>query len=452
MLGGAWRVAMLGLAVATAALTVLAVERISQIGDDRAAYALDMTAAGLGLLALWVTFAKMSRHFRDLGRLRDALSSGRGRPSDEAWLTGRQDEVGQLAHLAIAAGPRADRAVPGRSDKSLSAVLALAEEPFALLDEGGRVERLNAAAARLLDGAEPGGDIGQFLIRADLARAIERARGAGDAVTAVLRRLDGVELSARVADLGLNAGMVLVFPQRGQSVSAGGGGKRALTFRSAGHPMPLGDDDPLAALPFVVLWVATAGAEPGDGAVVAIGTMRLVGARVFRTVSLSLLVNPAEPITAEATRRHGVDTERVAGERPFAAVWPTLAETLHHCVVVGVGVDAALSALTRACVQAGLPPVTGPALDLGALAVALEPTLAGASLDQMASFFAVKGALPAVSMAADPFAQVRVQAELAAALLTRLAARGVVTHRQARVLMTQGASAHPRDNGEPPPL
>lgn len=447
MLGGAWRVAMLGLAVATAALTVLAVERVSQIGDDRAAYALDMTAAGLGLLALWVTFSKMSRHFRDLGRLRDALSSGRLRSSDEAWLAGRHDEVGRLAHLLNGSGTRADRAAPGRSDKSLSAVLALAEEPLVLLDEGGRIERLNAAAVRLLDGgaepggAEPGGDIGQFLTRADLTRAIERARGAGEAVTAVLRRLDGVELSARVADLGLNAGMALAFPLRGHGVPAGISGKRTLTFRSAGHPMPLGDDDPLAALPFVVLWVATAGPEPGDGAVVAVGTMRLVGARVFRTVSLSLLVDPVEPITPEATRRHGIDTERVAGERPFAAVWPAVAEALHHCVVVGVGVDTALAALARACAQAGLPPVTAPTLDLAALAVGLEPSLAGASLDQMAARFGGKGAPPVASMAVDPFAQVRVQAELAAALLTRLDERGVLTHRQARELIAGGEKA-----------
>ncbi len=442
MLGGAWRVAMLGLAVATAALTVLAVERVSQIGDDRAAYALDMTAAGLGLLALWVTFSKMSRHFRDLGRLRDALSSGRLRSSDEVWLAGRHDEVGRLAHLVSGAGTRADRAVPGRSDKSLSAVLALAEEPLVLLDEGGRIERLNAAAVRLLDdGAEPGGDIGQFLTRADLTRAIERARGAGEAVTVVLRRLDGVELSARVADLGLNAGMALAFPQRGHGVPVGIVGKRTLTFRSAGHPMPLGDDDPLAALPFVVLWVATAGPEAGEGAVVGVGTMRLVGARVFRTVSLSLLVDPAEPITAEATRRHGIDTDRVAGERPFAAVWPAVAEALHHCVVVGVGVDMALAALARACAQAGLPPVTAPTLDLAALAVGLEPSLAGASLDQMAARFGVKSAPPAASTGGDPFAQVRVQAELAAALLTRLDERGVLTHRQARELIAGGEKA-----------
>ncbi len=450
MLGGAWRVAMLGLAVATAALTFLAVERMSLIGEDRAAYALDMTAAGLGLLALWVTFSKISRHFRDLGRLRDALSSGRVRPSDEAWLAGRRDEVGQLAHLASAAGPRLDRHPAGRADKSLLAVLALAEEPFVLVEEGGRIERLNPAAARLLDdGAEPGSDIGECLVRADLTRAIERARGAGEAVTAVLRRLDGVELSARVADLGLNAGMVLAFPQRGHGVPAGIGGKRTLTFRSAGHPLPLGDDDPLAALPFVVLWVATAGPDAGEGAVVAVGTMRLVGARVFRTVSLSLLVDPAEPITAEATARHGIDTDRVAGERPFAAVWPAVVEALHHCVVVGIGVDSALAVLARACAQAGLPPLSAPSLDLAALAVALEPSLAGASLEAMAQAFDLSAA---PSAAADPFAPVRLQAELAAALLTRLSERGVVTHRQARALMAQGASPSLGENGESRPV
>ncbi|XKH33489.1 hypothetical protein ACIU1J_07040 [Azospirillum doebereinerae] len=192
-------------------------------------------------------------------------------------------------------------------------------------------------------------------------------------MSAVLRRTDNTEVSVRIADLGLNAGVVLAFSGR-NAAGAAGVGKFTLSLRPAPPAEPLGDDDPLAVLPFVALWVATAGAEPGEGPVVAVGTMRLAGARVFRTVSLSILIDPATPVAPEAAARHGITTETVAGARPFAEVWPAIQEALHHCVVVGVGVDPALAALARACENADLPPpALPPSLDLGALAGGAGP-------------------------------------------------------------------------------
>lgn len=438
MMGGAWRVAMIGLAAAAAALAYLGVEILRLSGGAagldgggglvRGDLVLDMAAAGIGLIALWVAFVKLSRHFRDLDRLRDQFAGSGARLG--GWASSRGDEVGLLARSAAGLS-RSDRTMPGRLDKSVAALLTLSDSPALLLDEGGRIERLNAAAARLLN-AEEGADIGQSLNRTDLQRAIERARGDGEAVSAVLRRSDDGEVSARIVDLGLSAGVALAFPVRHAGGAGGLSGKRTLSLRPAAATEPLGDDEPLAALPFVALWVATAGAEPGEGPVIAVGTVRLAGARVFRTVSLSVLVDPATPIPAEVTARHGIAS--VAGERPFAEVWPAIADSLHHCVAVGVGVEAALAALARACAQADLPaPALPPALDLGALAGALDPALAGSTLDGLADAFG----LPA---AAGPFAPALRQAELAAVLLVRLDARGITTHGQARALLA-GASA-----------
>jgi len=429
MMGGAWWVAMAGLAVAAAALAFLGAEIAWMTGDNRAAYIQDMAVAGVGLLALWAAFASLSRHFRDLGRLRDALS---GLPGQAAVLPsrGRSDEVNQLAQVATRSS-RSNRPPPGRLEKSVSAMLALADAPTVLLNDHGRIERLNPAAARLLD-TEEGADIGQSLVRTDLLRAIERARG-GEAVSAVLRRTDNTEVSVRIADLGLNAGVVLAFSGRGGAGPAGVG-KFTLSLRPAAPVEPLGADDPLAALPFVALWVATAGPEPGEGPVIAVGTMRLAGARVFRTVSLSVLIDPVTPVAPEATARHGLATETVAGARPFAEVWPAIQEALHHCVAVGVGVDPALAALARACAQAGLPePALPPSLDLGALAGALDPALAGAGLDRLGQAFQL-------APGTGPFAASLQQAELAARLLVRLDQRGIVTHGQARALLAGGTA------------
>ncbi|PWC39071.1 DNA polymerase III subunit epsilon [Azospirillum sp. TSO35-2] len=440
MMGGVWRVVMLALAAAAAALVFLGVEITQVAADDRTAFVRGLSICGVGLLALWYAFAKLTRHFGDLGRLADRLSGGRGRVDLEPWATGRGGEVARLAELLSgltrADGPAAGLGGGGRWEKGVLAVLALADDPLLLLDEQGRVERLNPGAARLLE-VEEGADIGKTLVRDDLARAIERARGSGAPVTAVLRRTEEGELSARVADLGLNAGVILSFPARGMAHAPGLSGKRTLSLRSAHATAPLGDEEPLAALPFVALWVATAGVEPGSGPVIAVGTVRLAGARVFRTVSMALLIDPAEPVSGEAVARHGIGTAMVAGERPFAEAWPAIQDALHHCIAVGVGVDAALAALARSAAQAGLAEAAlPPGLDLAALAAALDPNLAGASIDQLADAFAVPR-----RPRSGPQAEALAQAELAAVLFTRLGERGIVTHGQARALMAGGAAA-----------
>jgi DNA polymerase-3 subunit epsilon len=218
--------------------------------------------------------------------------------------------------------------------------------------------------------------------------------------------------------------------------AAGLSGKRTLSLRPAQTIAPLGDEEPLAALPFVALWVATAGMEPDSGPVIAVGTVRLVGARIFPTVSLALLIDPIDPVPAEATARHGIGTALVAGERPFAAVWPAIQDALHNCIAVGIGIDSGLAALARSAAQAGIAdPVLPPSLDLGALASALDPVLTGASPDRLAEAFGVPR-----RPRNGPQGEALLQAELAVALLSRLTERGILTQGQARALTAGGST------------
>lgn len=447
MKGGVWRVAMLGLAVTAATLVFLGVEITQLAAADRTAFTRDLTVCGIGLLAVWFVFSRLTRHFGDLERLADRLSGGRNRIDLEPWAGGSGGEVGRLAAAAsglirggeqvVADGPLADGPLGrgplggGRMDRAVRAALVLTDDPVLIIDELGRVERLNAAATRLLE-VEEGADIGKALLRDDLARAIERARGGGAPVSAVLRRTEEGELSARLVDLGLNSGVMLSFPARGMANGAGLTAKRALTLRPAQPAAPLGDDEPLAALPFVALWVATAGVEPDSGPVVAVGTVRLAGTRIFPTVSLTLLIDPIDPVPEEATARHGIGTAMVAGERPFAAVWPAIQDALHNCIAVGIGVDSALAALARSAALAGVAdPALPQSLDLGVLAAALDPALAGAPPDRLAAAFGLSHRLRT-----GPQGEALAVAELAAVLFTRLTERGVLTQGQARALVS----------------
>jgi DNA polymerase-3 subunit epsilon len=452
MKGGVWRVAMLGLAVAAATLVFLGVEITQLAAEDRTAFTRGLTICGIGLLAVWFVFSRLSRHFGDLERLADRLSGGRNRIDLEPWSGGRGGEVGRLAEAAAGLvrggdplagdGPSADGPLGrgpfggGRMDRAVRAALVLADDPLLIIDELGRVERLNPAAARLLE-VEEGADIGKALLRDDLARAIERARGGGAPVSAVLRRTEEGELSARLVDLGLNSGVMLSFPARGMANGAGLTGKRALTLRPAQPAAPLGDDEPLAALPFVALWVATAGVEPDSGPVIAVGTVRLAGSRIFPTVSLALLIDPIDPVPEAATARHGIGTAMVAGERPFAAVWPAIQDALHNCIAVGIGTDQALAALARSAALAGVgDPALPQGLDIGVLAAALDPALAGASPDRLAAAFGLPH-----HACSGPQREAMTVAELAAALFTRLTERGVLTQGQARALVAGRVAA-----------
>ncbi|HYG87401.1 MAG TPA: DNA polymerase III subunit epsilon [Azospirillum sp.] len=413
-MGGTWRAVMLGLAVAAMALAYLANE-LAQRGVDYTALAV----MGFGVLALWWAFSRLGRHFRDLDRLCGDLTALRHRRELAGDWETRRDELGRLA-AALAELLKRERRGLGLDGDRLGTVAAVLEEPLVLLTETGRIALLNPAAQRLFGaGVAAGTDIYDVIERSDLFRAIERARGAGKPVAARLHTAGGAELPVQVADMGLQAGVALVFP-----------------FRPTGHPVlpavavqpatavsAVGEHEPLMALPMVALWVAVAQAR-----VVGIGTVRLSGARIFRTVSLDVLVDPGEPVPASELAAHGI--AGLDDARPFAAVWPVIDEALRHCVVVGLGVDAALAALRAERERAGLPDVgEQPALDLGRIAAALDPASAGKDLHGLAARFAV---VHHEGPAGGPHALLT--AELASVLLRRLDERGVTTFGEAQAL------------------
>ncbi|HYD67754.1 PAS domain-containing protein [Azospirillum sp.] len=432
-MGGTWRTVIVGLAVAAMALAWVGVDAVQRaspgvgpgVGEDRdAAYAV-IGALGLGVLALWVVFTRLSRHFRDIGQLDGDLGALRGRGELPAGWQGRSDELGRLA-AAVGDLLRRDRRAGGRGEDKLAAVVAALEEPVLLLTDTGRIAALNGPASRMLGTVvAPGMDVYDLLDRPELFRAIERARDAGQPVSAVLRRNDGREFPARVADLGLQAGVAIVVPLRASDV-------RALLppetgVRRAARAPHLGDGEPLGAVPLVALSVATDTA----GRVTGVGTVRLSGGRVFRTVSLDLTLDPGEGVPPP-------------GARPFADAWPVIAEALRNVAVAGLDAEAALAALAGEVERAGLPPFDPPpALDLGRIAAALDPALAGLDPARLA---AALGVVHEDGPAGAPLALLT--AEIAAALLLRLDAQGVRTLGEARAL-APSPSPPPAEEGSP---
>ncbi|NUB17248.1 hypothetical protein GAY28_35950, partial [Azospirillum brasilense] len=331
---------------------------------------------GLRVAGLWWAFPRWTRLSRVRGRPRATRAAGRGRGAASLAADAKEDEAGDLARAAAEA-LRHGRHGEHRPGERLAGVIAALEEPVVVLDDFGRIDTLNPAAAHL--GLAAGADIYDHLSRPELFRAIERAREDGQMVSALLRRAQGGEVPVRVKDLGLQSGVALVFPAKAGEAQPLLSGERRL-LRPNARPVHLGDEDPLLALPMVSLWVATATGRAEEGPVVAVGTVRMVGRRVFRSLSLELFVDPGAPIPAEGTAIHGVTAAMVEGARPFAAAWPVIADALRGCAVVGWGVDTALGTLARACRDAGLPePEAPPTLDLAAPAAGPGPARGGAA-------------------------------------------------------------------------
>lgn len=422
MAGGMWIGVMLGLVAAGGALAWLGLEVARFVGSDPLAYAMDMGALGVGFVALWMVFAKLARHVRDLGRLRDAIGTNRGRNDRlEEWEQGRSDELGAIGR-AVAELVRRERRGAVSGGGNLAAVVALLAEPVLVLAETGRIATINPPAARILGmGAEPGRDVYDLLHRPELFRAIERARESGETVAATLRRGDGAELPARVADLGLQNGAVVLF--QGGTVAA-----RSLAAPAGrGGQAHTGDEEPLVTLPMTALWVSTAATLAGDHRVVAVGTVRLSGPRVFPTVSLELTIDPGDAVV-----EGGSGAATTHGARDFAGAWPVIAQTLRGSVPIGSDVAAALAALGREAERAGLPPwEPPPALDLGRLAAALDPALAGLGPEALADRLGISA-----DERHGAFAPAYRMAGVAAAVVTRLVERGVDTHAGARAIQS----------------
>ena len=426
-----WRAVILGLGVAGMALVYLANELVQRAGKDSSLFAIALAVAGIGVVALWWAFSRIIRHFRELDRLAVDLADLRHRNELSGDWEARGDELGRLA-VALAELLRRERRTGGHDVSRLGAVAAALEEPLVVLNDTGRIALLNAAATRLFGaGVVAGADIYSVIDRPDLFRAIERARGAGQPVSAVLHGPGGTELPVQVADFGLQSGAALVFPFMAPAQPL----RPFQPSVSDAAPPPVVDEhESLAALPVLALWVATVA-----GRVISVGTMRLSGARVFRTVSLDVPVNPGEPVPAELLAAHGITAQEMADARPFAVAWPVIAQALRYCVVVGVDVDAALAALRAELERAGLPPFeTPPTLDLRRVAAALDPASAGRDLPGLAAQF---GVVHHGGPAGAPHALLT--AELASALIRRLDERGTATYGEATALADGAAPALP---------
>lgn len=346
----AWSRTLVSLCLAGLALGWLGVEALRRTPPDSTDALVNMAALAVGGAAFLLGILGLARHFRQTA------------PA-AAVAVGERAAARDAGALSVGAAP---------------AVLRCLDQPALLVGETGRVLHMNPAATAFLDAraVAPSAGVFQLVEPADLRQALAAARSGRGAARALLRLRDGGgDIAVRVADVGFQAGMAIVFENAAAipPPPPRPGGRWGAAFDSA---------LPLAAVPIVALW-----AEISAGRLRRLSTVKLAGGRVFPTLSLDFTIA-------------GPDAPPPAAGRPFADIWPELALALKGALVAAENA-AALWRLVQAEMQdAGFVPAEPPPLlELSRLAAGRDPGWAGLGLDELAARLAIGESNPARRLA-----------------------------------------------------
>lgn len=147
---------------------------------------------------------------------------------------------------------------------------------------------------------------------------------------------------------------------------------------------------PLLALDAVALDTETTSLDPRVARIVEVGAARLASGRLSEGDTFRTLVNPGVPIPPVSTGVHGIDDGKIADAPDFATAWPRISDYIGDSVVIGHSIGYDLAILANETGRAGIAFSRPRTLDVRLLAQIVEPSLAGYSLDSLASWLGVE--------------------------------------------------------------
>src|SRR5262245_58874237 len=153
--------------------------------------------------------------------------------------------------------------------------------------------------------------------------------------------------------------------------------------------MVVSNATPLIALDAIVIDTETTGLDPADARIVEVGAVRIQGGRILDD-AYGHLVHPGIPITKASTAIHHIDDNKVAGAPAFAEIWPELRNLIGNSIVIGHTIGFDLAVLKRECQRAGHAFEKLRALDTRLLAEIAEPSLAGYTIESLATWLGVE--------------------------------------------------------------
>jgi len=350
-------------------------------------WALAIAGGAACAIGCWIGYETTKEHFQALDRLRGfavAMRATGGGPLNGPPVGDRESAALRDAMIDALNARDMQRAA---GHNQLAAILANLPDAVVVVTARGQVSLLNGPAKSLL-GAERaalGTSLFDAVSRDSLIAAWNDARRTGRPAQARLGLTAGGAVQATVADLGAQAGALIVIPAPdAPRVEA------TLDHDLSLHEAPPAAPPPdrstmLAELALAALDSETTGLVPAADRIVALGGVRLHGATIYRATALDRLVHPGVPVPPRASAIHGLTDAMLADAPAFAAHLDVLRELTDGAVPVGHNIGFDMAIIAAECRRAGLDWMP-PAFTLCTLqlAAALDPQEENLDLEAVA--------------------------------------------------------------------
>lgn len=351
-------------------------------------WALAIAGGAACAIGCWIGYETTKEHFQALDRLRGFAvamrAAGGGGPINGPPVGDRESAALRDAMIDALNARDMQRAA---GDKQLAAILANLPDAVVVVTARGQVSLLNSPAKSLL-GAERaalGTSLFDAVSRDSLIAAWNDARRTGRPAQTRLGLTAGGAVQATVADLGAQAGALIVIPAPdAPHVEA------TLDHDLSLHEAPPAAPPPdrstaLNDLPLAALDTETTGLVPAADRIVALGGVRLHGATIYRATALDRLVHPGVPVPPRASAIHGLTDAMLADAPAFPAHLDALRDLTDGAVPVGHNIGFDMTIIDAECRRAAIA-WTPPAFTLCTLqlAAALDPQEENLDLEAVA--------------------------------------------------------------------
>ena len=318
--------------------------------------------------------------------------------------------------------------------RRLEEVLNALPDGVAVVTQEGLISLVNTLGRPLFgdEASVIGKSVFETLSRESLSDAIARARKAGKPVAAELYTVWSDLLPATVAPIGEEGGALLRYPAA-EAASVRGEHDLSLHDRPS-PPTAVSPETPLASLPSLAVDTETTGLDPRQDRVISIGGVRLLGARLYRSWTINLLVNPGRTIPSRTIAVHGISNSMVAGAPLFAAVAEEVAAATDGLVMIGHHVSFDMQMLENELRTCGREWSPAYSLDIMLLYAGLFPEQKSLLLDDIAAALDV----PVIGRH-SALGDALTTAEIYSRLVPKLIERGIATLGAARSLQSEAA-------------
>lgn len=269
--------------------------------------------------------------------------------------------------------------------RRLGDVLNAIPDGVVVVTPEGLISLVNAAGRPLFGSQDSviGTSIYETLSHRSLADALALARDSEKPVSAVLDTVWSDALHATVARIGTDGSALLRFPATEAAAAA-------LEHDLSLHDRPtqaasVTSVTPLSELPAVALDTETTGLDPNNDHVISIGAVRLHGARLYRSQTLNMLVNPGRSIPNRTIAIHGISNAMVSDAPPFDQIADRVLDHTSGLVLIGHHIDFDIAILRSELQRCGRDWRPTASLDVMLLYVGLFPDRHALRLDDIAA-------------------------------------------------------------------